>query len=315
MLRPQAWRVLATLACGAWLSGCSAGTPGSKTSGSLAVRLAPDPVIAASSITAVLSDPFLDVSTCRFEWRRNGAPIADAAGPVLAPAGVTKGDEIAVTVHVPDAGGADRTATARVKVVNSPPAITRVTLSMNAVGSAAELQASVQCVDPDGDTPAFAYRWLQNGQPIAGATGASLPAASFTRGDPVAVEVVASDGESESPPSRSEPYAVDNQPPQFSSQPTPPKAGDTEFSYRPQASDPDGDPLRYELISGPLGMSVDSQGRLLWRLPAEGRQGDYAVRLRAVDPNGGEAVQEFTLRLEALKPPKDQKAAAQKPGP
>jgi len=69
------------------------------------------------------------------------------------------------------------------------------------------------------------------------------------------------------------------------------------------ASDPDGDPLRYQLVSGPLGMSIDAQGMVHWSLPPpESRAGEYAVKIQAADPNGGQAVQEFTLRLEARKP-------------
>ena len=307
----QTWRMLAALACAAWMTGCAGGgTSGSTSSGDFAVRLAPDPPVGNTTVTAVLDDSRIDPTTCRFEWRRNGSPIAEAATALLEPGRFKKGDLIEVSVSVSDpAGGPDRNAKASARVANSPPAITRVTLSMNAVGASADLQASVECADPDGENPTFEYQWIQNGQPIGGATGASLPAARYTRGEAVAVEVVARDGESASAPFRSEPFAVDNHPPQFSSQPAPPKPADTQWAYRAQASDPDGDPLRYELISGPPGMTIDAEGQVRWGLPPlDSRQGDYVVRLRAADPHGAEAVQEFTLRLEPVKPPKDQTA-------
>ena len=47
-----------------------------------------------------------------------------------------------------------------------------------------------------------------------------------------------------------------------------------------------------------MGMSVGPQGDVAWTLPVgEGRRGEFVVRVRATDPHGGEAVQEFTIRL------------------
>jgi hypothetical protein len=140
---------------------------------------------------------------------------------------------------------------------------------------------------------------LRNGALMEAETGPSLPMDSLALGDQVAVEVVASDGESESPPVRGESAPLQNRPPRFTSQPVAPGPADSEFRYRAVASDQDQDPLRYELVSGPSGMAVNPDGNVIWTVPAgAGRRGEYAVTIRAADSKGGAATQQFTIRLD-----------------
>ncbi len=302
MTRAMRWWGLGAIACVLLASGCSssAGRPAQGgPSASAGVRLAPDPPFAASRITVVLDDPSLDPAKCQFEWRRNGTVIADARGGSLEPSGFSKGDRIAVAVTIVDpTGGKARMLGAEARVANSPPKVTRATLVMATTPAGAELQARVDCADPDGDSTTYAYQWFRNGNRIKDAAGESLPAGGLGRGDRIAVEVVASDGEAESPPVRSDQLELDNRPPQFTSQPPAPRAGDVAFHYVAVAVDPDGDPLRYELSSAPEGMTIDPQGALDWSLPPRGSAGgEYAVGIRASDGKGGEAVQTFTIHL------------------
>ncbi len=124
---------------------------------------------------------------------------------------------------------------------------------------------------------------------------------SLTRGDRVAVEVVASDGEANAPGMRSDVLEIENGPPRFTSQATAPKAGDESFRYRPVAVDPDGDAVKYQLLEGPIGMMMSSDGTVSWSLPPQGqRSGQHRVRIQASDAKGGVTVHTFSIDLEAL---------------
>ena len=227
-------------------------------------------------------------------------PISDADGDGLDPANFTKNDVVSVVVTVTDTPGAPaRILRADVKVENSPPKVTLVNCVVAAAASPPAVEARVQAVDPDGDVPTFTYRWFKNGNPIDGAKDATLPLKFAGRGDQVTVEVVAHDDESESPPVRSEAMVVENRPPAFTSSPPAPQAADVAFQYQAQASDPDGDKLHYEMVNGPFGMTMSKDGSISWTLPqGDQHQGDFAVSIRALDPNGGAATQDFTIHLD-----------------
>lgn len=263
------------------------------------LRIAPDPAFAAVELRAVFADPAPDPASVRVEWRRNGATIDGAKTATLDPSRFAKGDLVSVHVFVPaEEGRSAREMTASVRVANSSPRIASVGVAQEAGPSGTELRASVECLDPDRDATRLEYTWFANGRPVPGAGEPVLPASKFARGDRVTLTVVARDDETESPPVTSEPFVLENHPPSFTSRPELPRAGDPAFEYQPAALDPDGDALRYSLDAGPDGMSLDALGRVVWVLPAgPARRGDHVVRLRVADPHGGEAVQEFTIRL------------------
>lgn len=291
----------------AWIAcGCSAGSgksavqPASHSTGG--IRIVPDQPFANSTLRVMLDNENRDPSTCRFEWRKNGQLLAGEYGPEIA-GRFSRGDRVSVVVTIPSGpDGATREASAEVGIANSPPRITRVTVATATAPSGTELRAQVESLDPDGDSPRFEYRWYRNGQPIAEARGASLPATNISRGDRVAVEVVASDESSSSNPVRADHADFENHLPQFASTPGAPKYSDTVWHYQLAASDPDGDALSYQLVSGPPGMTMDGKGAIEWQLPAaEQRRGEYTVRLKVSDGKGGEAEQNFTLRLSQPK--------------
>ena len=299
----RTWRLSharAVVACVLLLAGCSArGGRAVSSRHDSGIHLSPDPAAATSQISVVLENAWMDPAKCTFTWLRNGQPIPGASGQVLGTSSFVKGDRIGVVVVVAGApSGTPGELRAEVGVVNSPPTVLRASMSLTTASGKAEVQTAVECVDPDRDRTECTYRWFKNGTLIEGATDAALPASAFTRGDQIAVEVVASDGESKSAPLRSEPLALDNHPPQFTSQPSAPSPADSTFRYKAVATDPDGDKLHYELVSGPPGMTVDADGNVSWVLPArESRRGEQAVVLRASDASGGEATQQFTIPL------------------
>lgn len=264
-----------------------------------AVRLVPDPPFAGARITAVFADRNVRPEQCRFEWRRNGDPISANSGDALDPHWFSRGDRIEVLVVVPGMGGGlEQRFRAGVDVVNSPPTVMRVAVRPALSSGRAELTAVPEAVDADGDSLTYAYRWFRNGLPFAPDAGAVLPMKGLSVSDRIAVEVVASDGESTSPPLRSDAASIENRAPEFASNPIPPAPSDSVFQYQAVATDPDGDALRYELAEGPPGMTMDPDGKVMWRLPTgAGHSGEYSITLRSLDPKGAAATQRFSIRL------------------
>jgi sugar lactone lactonase YvrE len=67
------------------------------------------------------------------------------------------------------------------------------------------------------------------------------------------------------------------------------------YRYDLAATDPDGDPVTYAVVSGPAGLAVDANtGRVTWT-PTAADIGTHAVVLRASDGRGGVAEQRYVL--------------------
>jgi hypothetical protein len=301
VIRRPAFQGVFAIACAFVFGGCSAGGNGRQAAvhGGEPIWLSPDPAFAGAQIAVVFKDPNLRPERCRYEWRRNGSVIPQASANALEPACFAKGDRVEVAVVDPGTGpGNERRLHANVRVVNTPPTILRVTVIPATTLDRAEFRAIPESLDRDGDSLTYAYRWLRNGTLIEAGTGPSLPMDSLAPGEQIAVEVVASDGESESPPVRGEAAPIQNRPPRFTSQPMSPDPADGVFRYRAVASHEGQDPLRYELASGPSGMVVNPDGNVFWTVPSgAGRRGEYAVTIRALDSKGDAATQQFTVRL------------------
>ena len=74
-------------------------------------------------------------------------------------------------------------------------------------------------------------------------------------------------------------------------------AGNT-YSYDVEATDPNGDPIGYNLLQGPAGMQLDPvTGLLQWPLSVASI-GTYQVTVRAQDPQGLFAQQSYTLTVD-----------------
>ena len=96
---------------------------------------------------------------------------------------------------------------------NHPPTVRLVTIVPNPLILAGPITAHVAADDPDGTEPSKRYQWIVNGVSVLGATEHELHTNHVKRGDTIALEVVASDGQLESAPYRTEPITVMNTPP------------------------------------------------------------------------------------------------------
>lgn len=89
-----------------------------------------------------------------------------------------------------------------------------------------------------------------------------------------------------------------NHDPVITSTPVTTAKADSLYTYQVTAIDEDGDPVVYSLSQKPGGMIIHSQSGLISWTPGSGDTGDHAVAVTAADTRGGEAVQNYTLRVE-----------------
>jgi hypothetical protein len=150
--------------------------------------------------------------------------------------------------------------------------------------------------DADNDEVHVRYRWWKNQDVVAETDVPSLETKGFARGDALGVTVIPRDaggeGKQVSPP----PVMIGNSPPRFTSRPLPVTQRGS-YEYLLTAVDLEGDPVSFDLQSGPPGMTIDKKAGLIsWKIPAD-LSGAHHVRVVAEDGQGGSSSQEFELTL------------------
>ncbi len=165
--------------------------------------------------------------TYRYRWLKDGAPVAvpDGAetsrqapfwtGSAKVPVSeLAKGQRWQVEVQAHDGEEYGPVVRAQVAVVNTPPpapSVKFVPARPRRVDGIAI--AGQQPPDADGDVVTYRYTWTRNGQKVdVPAEQAVIARGVPKKGEKWAVEVVASDGEAESPPARFEAVIADTPP-------------------------------------------------------------------------------------------------------
>jgi hypothetical protein len=96
---------------------------------------------------------------------------------------------------------------------NQPPTVRLVTIVPNPLTLAGPISAHIAAADPDSTELTKRFQWIVNGAPILGATESELKPDYLKRGDELVLEVIASDGQTDSAPYKTEPVTVVNTPP------------------------------------------------------------------------------------------------------
>jgi hypothetical protein len=265
------------------------------------VGLDPADPLPGSEVRATVRavDPEREELTFRYEWLLDGERLP-GDGAALRLEHAAKGQELEVRVHASDGENESEVAIQRVTLSNQRPEILGLRVDpLSEVARGATVVVSPHARDGDGDPLEFAYHWTVNGRALD-ETGESLSTEGLRRGDEILVEVVASDGEAESARFASAPVRVGNAPPQIVSAPGRGFEGGV-FRYLLEATDPDGDRgLRFRLLSGPEGMTVDPVlGEVLWR-PRRDQTGTHTVDVVVEDPAGGAGAQKFEVTVSEV---------------
>ncbi|MCX5801046.1 MAG: putative Ig domain-containing protein [Candidatus Eisenbacteria bacterium] len=237
-----------------------------------------------------------------YTWKRNGVIVPGVTGNSLEPENVHKGDQISVEVALLDSTFPRKVfRLPAVTILNTPPQILEASLALEG-RQLPSISVMPRCLDVDNDQIAYSYRWFKNGRKMNGQASATLNPSVVQREDEIYAEIIASDGETSSPPFRTGPLKLENHAPSITSSP-PTSTSGALLIYQVVCEDADGDHITYELLSGPPHMSINDKGKIEWTVPSgEERKPTYDVRIGATDGHGGEAIQSFTFSIPIPEP-------------
>lgn len=232
------------------------------------------------------------------KWFRNGNEIHRYNEPTLIPGKFSKGDRIHAEVNLlgPEAL-AEPVVTLPVTILNTPPQIIEASAVVRSEQSQV-INARINAVDADKDRIRYRYRWFVNDREIAGEYKSTLDLVHCQNGDVVHAEVIATDGEDDSPPHKSDPVTIGSNVLQITSNPPQAIGEDRRYVYQVEATAPDPKSLVYSLITAPTGMTISKTGRVEWQMP-EPKLGSHAyeVVIRVADATGGEVFQNFEINV------------------
>jgi len=165
------------------------------------VNITPAQPTTNATVTATptgFTDPNGSALSYSYQWLVNGTPIPGATGATFdlsQPGHGDHGDKVEVDVKATNSQGYASTGVSDVvTVADTPPTSGSVTITPTAPTAGTTLTATPSgFADADGDALTYGYTWLENGKPIAGATGDVLAGTAVVPGT-VTVQVTAQDG-------------------------------------------------------------------------------------------------------------------------
>jgi RHS repeat-associated protein len=214
--------------------------------------------------------------------------------------------QVAVTVTDPLLGKFTQRFTLQVTCSNLPPAILSVPPT-TALTTQLYFYAP-RGVDPESQTLTWSLSTKPSGMTIDARTGVIrwTPTTAQTGTHEVSME--ATDGNLVGRQS----YRVvvssiaddakANRPPVITSTPVFTGEADSNYQYRVVAIDPDGDAVTYQLNTKPDGMTITTDGLIVWN-PTESNAGDHIIGITATDARGAIATQGFLLSIKKNLPP------------
>jgi len=258
-----------------------------KFSGTLPVRIVPEPPTAAEDIQAV----FGTSSGVSYAWEKNGVLLEGADTSRLSRSIFSKHDSITVIVRKGSEKGS-----ATVVIRNALPKVTSVSLTPVDIHRGVDITAVPVAVDQDGDEVRFDGKWSLNGKELTDTT-LVLKGDRFKKGDMISFAVIPSDSEGAGLLFRTATLKIPNAFPYFASLP-PPSFENRLYTYHATAVDPDGDAVTYGLAASPQGMVIDNKsGTITWHVPP-GVAGLHEIQIVARDSDGAQAIQQYSLNLK-----------------
>ncbi len=235
-------------------------------------------------VIAEAADPDGEAVRFSFLWQRNGQEILRTEQPVMVLRDIQKGDSITLTATATDGRNESTPMVLRLGVGNRAPVLTALSLEPHQdLRAGMSVTATPEAEDPDNDRLTYRYEWSVNGS-VRGEERV-FETKGLRRGDKIALEVLADDGDR-----LSQPYTIQtelgNTPPSIASEGE--KSGaDGAYQHQFAAKDADGDRnLRFYLDKGPSGMSMDGiTGMLQWK-PGASQGGKHEVIVGVRDASG-----------------------------
>ena len=237
----------------------------------------------------VASDPNGDALTYAIDAQSQSRGIAIAADGLMQWLPTTAGD-YPITLTVRDVHGAVAEQSFTLSVIsNAPPQITSPAPQRLDLGQT--LNYTVTAIDPNpGDTISYSM------DSLAGATinaQSGLLTWQPTAAGRYTFSVFATDNHQARDEQAIELLVVDpanNRAPTIDGSPRSAIALGVEYLWQVPATDPDGDAVAFELVTGPTGLTVDARGLLRWKPDAaQVISGDdrHTITVKASDGRGG----------------------------
>lgn len=248
-----------------------------------------------SEITARIlsSDPDGDPITYTVKWFVNGEEIGE--GMSLAYDEIKKGDRIFADVTPYDGKVyGKKMRSGEITVGGMPPRILSLSIIPEIVDvTTPQVVLEALFEDPDGDSAQLLVHWLVNDEVVADTSPVlQLSSLGLKKSDFIAGAAFVDDGEH-----RSEAFTfsitVANAPPVFRTKIDSVKCSTDSVYYPLPIFDPDGDPLTFEILDAPSGISVDDQQGIIYG--AAGALEAFEVAVRATDSEGAYLDARFTL--------------------
>jgi hypothetical protein len=184
------------------------------------------------------------------------------------------------------------------RILNSPPKVTGITIDPELPRRNSTLKARIEASDPDGDTIAFSYQWVKNGDELMGEISETLRDPTLSKGDKISLRVTPYDMKSTGEEVISQEIVILNSAPVITSSPQAQKMKSALYRYQVVAEDPDGDPITFSLSpSSPHGMTIDPQtGLIQWKI-GRNDAGTHTIEIIAADGDEGRCTQKYTLTI------------------
>ena len=177
-------------------------------------------------------------------------------------------------------------------VRNFPPEIRGVRFVPGDAKDGTGLGVEADGFDADGDAVRFEIAWRRNGEPAGNGNRMEGP---LKRGDRVVVTITPFDGKVRGKGAELS-REIRNTPPVIEGQEGF-RVNDNLVTFRVQASDPDGDPILFDLKDAPSGMRIGrSNGQVRWET-APGTAGKIPFTVTVSDGSGGEATARFSVTI------------------
>jgi len=226
-----------------------------------------------------------------YQWYVNGRLVKEGDEPILNTESLKRGDSVMVKVRTKEGEFVSEPVT----IVNAPPVIRRAFLLPMSPKKGDILRVDVEAEDPDGDDFSIRYEWSINGVSVG--TDSNTLQADIKRGDNVVVKITPIDAQYAEGKTVERSVLIGNAPPVIEGGIKGLRVEDGRLTGRIDVVDPDGDDVKFSIVSAPEGLEIDDSGNITWILPPSAG-GTHTISIKVSDGYGGESLFNFDLTLK-----------------
>ena len=251
------------------------------------------PINASRKSTLKVIAQGFNLSDANIEWLVNGQQTPTQISSQFNAKETKKGDKVQAKAIIKS----KEIISNIIEIKNAPPELSRVKIMPEIFKPGDTLNVEASGSDIDEDPVTITYEWMKNGEPAGNGKRLEIP---LKRGDKISIKVTPYDGEvyGTSVVLQRE---IQNMPPMITEDKNFNFDGKI-YTYQVKATDPDGDPLIYNLKQAPKGMVIDKTGLITWKV-SEKESGRFPVTVQVTDGHGGEVLYNLDITIGILPNP------------